>query len=61
MDAGESKWNFTKVLEYIEIAQRTYEGFDWQDLACQHRTLCELAQKQGESVGRKMSESSIYK
>lgn len=40
-----SPWNFTKVLEYIEIAQKAYEGFDWQNLDCQKRILCELSQK----------------
>jgi hypothetical protein len=58
-----SPWNFTKVLEYIEIAQKTYEGFDWQDLECQKRTLCELVQKQNEpwgETGRKLANSYVY-
>ncbi|CAL8114130.1 unnamed protein product [Orchesella dallaii] len=63
LDLG-SQWNFTKVLEYIEIAQKTYEGFDWQDLNCQKRTLCELVQKQNEpwgETGRKMANSYVYR
>ncbi|ODN01889.1 hypothetical protein Ocin01_04803 [Orchesella cincta] len=63
LDLG-SQWNFTKVLEYIEIAQKTYEGFDWQDLNCQKRTLCELVQKQNEpwgETGRKLANSYVYR
>jgi len=63
MDAN-NPWNFTKVLEYIDIAQKTYEGFDWQDLNCQKRTLCELVQKQNEpwgETGRKLANSNVYR
>jgi hypothetical protein len=55
-------WNFTKVLEYIEIAQKTYEGFDWQDLDCQKRTLCELVQQnENGETGRKLAHSYVYR
>jgi len=56
-----SRWNFAKVLEYIDIAQKTYEGFDWQNLECQKRVLCELSQKDnwaGET-GRKITNNYL--
>lgn len=55
-------WNFTTVLEYIEVAQKTYEEFDVQDKECQKKVLCELVQTNNPiatEVGRQLSDSSL--
>jgi len=55
-------WNWSAVLELIDMAQETYEKFDFQSLDCQKKALCDLAQKQNEfgETGRKISSSVTY-
>jgi len=57
-----SSLNWTAVIELIDLAQDTYEKFDFQSLDCQKKALCDLAQKQNEfgETGRKISNSMTY-
>lgn len=65
MDVSGPNWgmNFVKVLDYIDIARKNYEGFDWQNLDCQKRVLCELSQERsltGET-GRKITNNYLLR
>lgn len=57
----DSSWNFNwgQVIEMIQMAQETYQKFDYQNLECQKKALCELSQKHGDfgETGRKISNS----
>jgi len=57
-----NNWNWTAVIELIDLAQETYEKFDFQSLDCQKKALCDLAQKQNDfgETGRKISTSMTY-
>jgi len=61
LDTGYRQFNFAKVLEYIEIAQKTFERFDWQNLQCQKRMLCEISQKDGLAgeTGRQVAQNYL--
>jgi len=51
--------SWAKVLDYIDIAQKTYEGFDWQNLECQKRALCELSRDKTSAFGESAAGRAI--
>jgi len=56
LDTG-NNWNWPQVLYMMSMAQETYEKFDFYNLDCQKKALCEISHKQNDfgETGRKLT------
>ena len=42
----DSKLDVMKILEWMSIAREMYDNFDYNDLECQKRLICEIVQNE---------------